>query len=52
MEDLATAALQAGSEHLVFDQYTNFICLESEMFCLKPQGQLNLLLQLKQRVCQ
>ena len=38
LEDLATAALQAGSENLVqrlFDQYTNFICLESEMFCLK-----------------
>ena len=38
MEDLATAALQAGSEHLVqklFNQYTNFIYLESEMFCLK-----------------
>ena len=38
LEDLATAALQAGCENLVqrlFDQYTNFICLESEMFCLK-----------------
>ena len=38
LEDLASAALQAGSEALVqklFDQYTNFICLESEMFCLK-----------------
>ena len=38
LEDLATAAIQAGSDNLVqklFDQYTNFICLESEMFCLK-----------------
>ena len=38
LEDIATAALQAGAEHLVqrlFDQYTNFICLEDEMFCLK-----------------
>jgi len=38
LEDIATAALQSGSENLVqrlFDQYTNFICLESEMFCLK-----------------
>jgi len=38
LEDLATSALQSGSENLVqrlFDQYINFICLESEMFCLK-----------------
>ena len=38
LEDLASAALQSGSDHLIqkiFDQYTNFICLEPEMFCLK-----------------
>ena len=38
LEDLATAALKAGSENLVqrlFDQYTNCICLEIKMFCLK-----------------
>jgi len=41
LEDIATAALQAGCEHLVqrlFDQYTNFICLEDDMFCLAHQG--------------
>jgi len=38
LEDLATSALQAGCDDLIqrlFDQYTNFICLESDMFCLK-----------------
>ena len=38
LEDLATAALQSGSDHLIqriYDQYTNFICLEPDMFCLK-----------------
>ena len=38
LEDLAGSALQSGSDHLiqkVYDQYTNFICLEPEMFCLK-----------------
>ena len=38
LENLATAALQSGSDHLIqriYDQYTNFICLEPEMFCLK-----------------
>lgn len=41
LEDIATAALQAGCEHQVqrlFDQYTNFITLEPDMFCLKHQG--------------
>jgi len=41
LEDIATSALQAGAEQLVqrlFDQYTNFICLEDEMFCLKHQN--------------
>ena len=38
LEDLATSALQSGSEQQiqrVYDQYTNFICLEPEMFTLK-----------------
>ena len=38
LEDLASAALQSGSDQLIqriYDQYTNFICLEPEMFCLK-----------------
>ena len=41
LEDIATAALQAGCEQNVqrlFDQYTNFICLEEDMFCLKHQN--------------
>ena len=41
LEDLATSALQSGSDHLiqrVYDQYTNFICLEPEMFTLKQTG--------------
>ena len=38
LEDLATSALQFGSEQQiqrVYDQYTNFICLKPEMFNLK-----------------
>ena len=38
LEDLASSALQSGSDSLIqkiFDQYTNFICLEPEMFSLR-----------------
>ena len=45
LEDMATAVLQAGSENLVqrlFDLYTNFICLESNMFFLKQPSDSNI----------
>ncbi|XP_023327317.1 sec1 family domain-containing protein 1 [Eurytemora carolleeae] len=38
LEDIATAALQSNTVSQIqklFDQYVNFISLESEMFCLK-----------------
>ena len=40
LDDLTKTAVQSGSENLVqklFNKYTKFICLESEMFCLKQQ---------------
>lgn len=41
LEDLAAAALQAGtvaSVHKVYDQYVNFITLEDDMFVLRHQN--------------
>jgi len=45
LEDIASASLQSntvGQIQKLFDQYVNFICLEDEMFCLKPPDDSNL----------
>jgi hypothetical protein len=41
LEDLANAAIRANAVsqvHKLYDQYVNFICLESEMFILRHQN--------------